>query len=187
MYELGRSSRAFTEVACRSEPLPADILLALTEMGQTTVGIKEYAFRTGRRCLSNPGLAQPAKPTSILHTGDRKPRSKLLAEMCPEFPDSHSYLRTPTHKQPVTDYESVREKAASQKRDVERALTRFIAKTGKTHSLFNTDDTNMFPLISCDRIMPDQPVLPPYLNALLFKDQVGMKAIKKTYLNLPLD
>lgn len=110
-----------------------------------------------------------------------------------EFPDSHSYIRTPTHKQPITDYEAVREKAASQKRDVERALTRcvqfrspfatlvvlnlafvsrFIAKTGKTHSLFKTDDTNLFPLISCDRTMPDQPVLPAYINALLFKDQI---------------
>ena len=86
--------------------------------------------------------------------------------------DSHTYVRTPTHKQPVTDYVGVREKASSQKRDVERALTRFIAKTGKTHSLFKTDDTNLFPLISCDRLMPDQPALPAYLNALLFKDQV---------------
>ena len=86
--------------------------------------------------------------------------------------DTHTYVRTPTHKQPVTDYVGVREKASSQKRDVERALTRFIAKTGKTHSLFKTDDTNLFPLISCDRLMPDQPALPAYLNALLFKDQV---------------
>ena len=45
--------------------------------------------------------------------------------------DSHTYVRMPTHKQPVTDYVGVREKASSQKRDVERALTRFIAKTGK--------------------------------------------------------
>ena len=59
--------------------------------------------------------------------------------------------RTPTHRQPEQDYESVREKAATQKRDVERALTRFMAKTcGRTHSLFNTDDTNLYPLISCD-------------------------------------
>ncbi len=172
LCELGRSSRAFTEVACRSEPLPADVLLALAEMGHLPAGLREYAFRNGRRCLSNPAFGQPSKPVAILHTGDRKPRTKVVAEMCPEYPDTHSYVRTPTHKQPVTDYESVREKAASQKRDVERALTRFIAKTGKTHSLFNTDDTNLFPLISCDRIMPDQPVLPPYINALLFKDQV---------------
>lgn len=74
--------------------------------------------------------------------------------------------------QPITDYESVREKAACQKRDVERALTRFIAKTGKTHSLFNVDDTNLFPLISCDANVPDKPLLPAYVNALLFRDQI---------------
>ena len=97
-----------------------------------------------------------------------------------ELPDAHSFVRTPTHKQPVTDYEGVREKAATQKRDVERALTRFIAKTGKTHSLFNETSNresesskNIFPLISCvDRNTPDQPVLPAYINALLFKDQI---------------
>jgi transcription initiation factor TFIID subunit 8 len=87
------------------------------------------------------------------------------------MPDSHSYIRTPTHRQPVTDYESVREKAASQKRDVERALTRFIAKTGKIHNLFKTDDSNLFPLISCERD-EEGAKLPAYLDALLFKDQV---------------
>lgn len=50
-----------------------------------------------------------------------------------------------THKQPVTEYEAIREKVATQKRDIERALTRFIAKTGETHSLFLTEDNSMFP------------------------------------------
>merc|ERR1712037_913165 len=119
-----------------------------------------------------PGQVVASKQTAILHTGNKKRHPGHIPDHLPEMPDSHSYIRTPTHRQPVTDYESVREKASSQKRDVERALTRFIAKTGKTHSLFNTDDTNLFPLISCDRLMPDQPALPAYLNALLFKDQI---------------
>ena len=33
---------------------------------------------------------------------------------------------------PVTDYERVMEKAASEKRDLERALTRFITKTARS-------------------------------------------------------
>jgi hypothetical protein len=44
----------------------------------------------------------------------------------------------------VTEYEAIREKSASQKRDTERALTRFVAKTSETHSLFLTEDT-IFP------------------------------------------
>lgn len=44
----------------------------------------------------------------------------------------------------MSEYQMIREKAASQKRDVERALTRFIAKTGETQSLFR-DDTTTYP------------------------------------------
>lgn len=108
LVELGRSSRSFTEVACRAEPLPADVLLALSEMGQSTAGIREYAFRVGRRTMPAPGVAQPVKTTSILSTGDRKKHRPggIIPEHFLEFPDSHSYTRTPTHKQPVTDYES---------------------------------------------------------------------------------
>ena len=61
--------------------------------------------------------------------------------------------------------------AASQKRDVERALTRFIAKTGKIHNLFNSEDSNLFPLISCVK-EEEEYKLPTYVDALIFKDQV---------------
>ena len=110
------------------------------------------ALRNGRKTVGAPVPGNAPKQTSILHTGDKKkpPKSFGIQEGLPDFPDSHSFIRTPTHKQPQADYESVREKAAGQKRDVERALSRFIAKTcGKTHSLFNVDDNNIFPLISC--------------------------------------
>ena len=44
-----------------------------------------------------------------------------------------------TNKPPATEYQLIREKAASQKRDVECALTKFIAKTGETETLFSDD------------------------------------------------
>lgn len=186
--ELGRSSRAFCELACRTEVLGADVMLALSEMGYPPLGVREYALRLNRKTVGAPIPANPPKQTSILHTGDRKrpPKSFGLPEGLPDFPDSHSFIRTPTHKQPQADYESVREKAANQKRDVERALSKFMAKTsGKTHSLFTTDDTNLFPLISCaDNIVHaefntnlgadsgETVQVPAYVNALLFRDQI---------------
>ena len=163
LHELGRSGKAYCELACRVEPLGADVLLALSEMGQggpsgcTPTALLDYARRPSRKTLGQPQTAVQPKQTSMLHTGDRrkdgrgKASTAIIPDHLTEFPDAHSYIRTPTHRQPEADYETVREKAASQKRDVERALTRFIAKTcGKTHSLFNHDDTNLFPLISCD-------------------------------------
>jgi len=171
IVELGRSARSFCELACRVEPVSADVLLALVEMGVPVSGIQTYAHRSQRVTIPSPSLLTTPKQTSILHTGNNKKHPSSIPDNLPEFPDSHSYIRTPTHRQPVTDYEMVREKAASQKRDVERALTRFIAKTGKIHNLFKTDDNNLFPLISCEREV-DGAKIPPYINAVLFKDQV---------------
>jgi len=171
LVELGRSARAFCELASRVEPVSADIVLSMVEMGIPVQGLKEYALRSNRVTLPPPSQAVTSKQTAILHTGNKKKHPTHIPEHLPEMPDSHSYIRTPTHRQPVTDYESVREKAASQKRDVERALTRFIAKTGKIHNLFKTDDSNLFPLISCEKDEEGMK-LPPYLDALLFKDQV---------------
>lgn len=67
----------------------------------------------------------------------------------------YSHCRLPlfalqTYREPVSDYQILREKAASQRRDVERALTRFMAKTGETQSLFK-DDVSTFP---CKTINP---------------------------------
>ena len=169
--ELGRSTRSFCELANRVEPVSADVVLALVEMGVPVSGVQGYATRSQRVSLAAPSQLTTPKQTSILHTGNNKKHPSSIPDNLPEFPDSHSYIRTPTHRQPVTDYEMVREKAASQKRDVERALTRFIAKTGKIHNLFKTDDNNLFPLISCERDA-EGVKLPSYLNAVLFKDQV---------------
>ena len=65
----------------------------------------------------------------------------------------------------MSDYQVVREKAASQRRDVERALTRFMAKTGETQSLFK-DDITAFPREK--RFRPNYPLpLTPCINFLL--------------------
>ena len=113
LVELGRSSRAFCELASRVEPVSADIMLAMVEMGIPVTGLQEYAMRSNRLTLPAPSQTVTAKQTAILHTGNKKRHPIHIPEHLPEMPDSHSYIRTPTHRQPDTDYESVREKAAS--------------------------------------------------------------------------
>lgn len=72
----------------------------------------------------------------------------------------------------MSDYQVLREKAASQRRDVERALTRFMAKTGETQSLFK-DDVSTFPLIAA------RPFTIPYLTALL-PSELEMQQMEET-------
>ncbi|KAG7190045.1 hypothetical protein KM043_006193 [Ampulex compressa] len=166
LVEVGESARNYCELSGRTEPLIADIILALINMGIKLDNIETYSRRPNRTVL--PPLPQQiqAKQLNILQAGVKQGHPAHIPNYLPPFPDPHAYIRTPTHKQPVTEYEAIREKAATQKRDIERALTRFIAKTGDTHSLFLTEDNSMFPLIAC------KPQFPSYLSALLPQDQI---------------
>ena len=110
LTEVGRSARAYCELAGRVEPVIADVILALVELGVPLDGLSDFAMRGGRVSLPAPAQAVPAKQTAILHTGNKKRHPAHIPDHLPEMPDSHSYIRTPTHRQPITEYESVREK-----------------------------------------------------------------------------
>lgn len=166
IVEAGNSSRSYCELAGRTEPVIGDVIVALINMGFSLDGLEMHARRPNRTVLPAPTQSTQPKQLNILQAGIKRVHPQHVPVHLPFFPDPHAYIRTPTHKQPVTEYEAIREKAASQKRDVERALTRFIAKTSETHSLFLGEDSNMFPLIAC------KPQFPAYLKALLPSDQV---------------
>ncbi|CAG5087702.1 Similar to Taf8: Transcription initiation factor TFIID subunit 8 (Drosophila melanogaster), partial [Cotesia congregata] len=154
LVQIGESSRNFSELAGRTEPLIADIILALINMGFKLDGLTKYAMRQNRTTLPPLQPQTQSKQMNMLPAGEKQPHPPHVPSYLPQFPDPHAYIRTPTHKQPVTEYEAIREKAASQKRDTERALTRFVAKTSETH------------IIAC------KPQFPPYLSALMPQDQV---------------
>ncbi|XP_012539701.2 transcription initiation factor TFIID subunit 8 [Monomorium pharaonis] len=166
IVEIGASSRNYCELSGRTEPLIADVILALINMGMKLDNLEIYAKRQNRTVLPSLQQQTQAKQLNILQAGVKQSHPSHIPSYLPAFPDPHAYIRTPTHKQPVTEYEAIREKVATQKRDIERALTRFIAKTGETHSLFLTEDNSIFPLISC------KPQFPCYISALLPQDQI---------------
>ncbi|CAG9821198.1 unnamed protein product [Phaedon cochleariae] len=165
--ETASLSKNYCELAGRVEPVIADVILGFVEMGFNFNSLESY-YRTVKHSAVLPPLQQQQsqKQLSMLAAGSKQPLPSHIPQHLPQFPDPHAYVRTPTHKQPVIDYESVREKAAIQKRDMEKALTKFLAKTSQTHNLFDTDEANIFPLIAC------KPVYPPYLSALLPQDQI---------------
>ncbi|XP_038113829.1 transcription initiation factor TFIID subunit 8 [Culex quinquefasciatus] len=166
MVELGQSSRNYCELAGRTQPVIGDIVISLINMGISIKGLEAYGKRESRRILPQPQQAQAQKQLSILQAGQKHNHPSHIPNHLPTLPDPHAYIRTPTYKQPVTEYEAIREKAASQKRDVEKALTKFLAKTSDVHSLFDNEESPMFPLIAC------KPSFPPYLQALNPTDQI---------------
>ncbi|EZA57137.1 Transcription initiation factor TFIID subunit [Ooceraea biroi] len=166
IVEIGASARNYCELSGRTEPLIADVILALINMGIKIDNIETYAKRQNRTILPPLQQQTQSRQSNILQAGIKQNHPSHIPSYLPPFPDPHAYIRTPTHRRPVTEYEAIREKVATQKRDIERALTRFIAKTGETHSLFLTEDNSMFPLISC------KPQFPSYISALLPQDQI---------------
>ncbi|XP_013108241.1 transcription initiation factor TFIID subunit 8 isoform X3 [Stomoxys calcitrans] len=165
LVEVGQSARSYCELSGRTIPVVGDVVVALVNMGVSLQGIENFAKREGRQIISMPPQQQQQKQLNLLQAGTKSHHPPHILPYLPLFPDPHAYVRTPTHKQPVTEYEAIREKAATQKRDIEKALTKFLAKTSETHSLFDTED-NMFPLIAC------KPAFPTYLAALNPTDQV---------------
>ncbi|XP_022094295.1 transcription initiation factor TFIID subunit 8-like [Acanthaster planci] len=158
--ELGRSARNYCELASRTLPMVTDVGMALTGMGSSVRGLAHYARRRRRFPPLHQDRGKPPQPCKPLQTNERKPHPSYIPDHLPEFPDPHTYIRTATNRQQENDYKIIRERAASQKRDVERALTRFIAKTGDTQTLF-PGDSNVFPLIACT------PSPLPYVDALM--------------------
>nr|XP_020739917.1 transcription initiation factor TFIID subunit 8 isoform X9 [Odocoileus virginianus texanus] len=145
--EIGRSAKSYCEHTARTQPTLSDIVVTLVEMGFNVDTLPAYAKRSQRMVITAPPVTnQPVTPKALT-AGQNRPHPPHIPSHFPEFPDPHTYIKTPTYREPVSDYQVLREKAASQRRDVERALTRFMAKTGETQSLFK-DDVSTFPHLS---------------------------------------
>jgi len=172
LSQMGNSSRRYAEVAGRLEPLGADVMMGLIDMGmfKNASSLLAYAKRSNRAVLPSPVPSVQPRQTSNLQAGTRLPHPSYMPSYMPAFPDPHAYIRTPvrslvfcqcithsfifaihqytiflqTHKQPVTEYEAIREKSAIQKHELEKSLIKFLLKTGPTESLFLNQENDCF-------------------------------------------
>lgn len=95
IVEIGASARNYCELSGRTEPLIADVILALINMGMKVDNIETYAKRHNRTVL--PALQQQtqAKQLSILQAGVKQNHPSHIPNYLPPFPDPHAYIRTP--------------------------------------------------------------------------------------------
>ncbi|TRY87005.1 hypothetical protein DNTS_009114 [Danionella cerebrum] len=170
--EVGRCAKANCEHTARSTPTLSDVVITLVEMGFNVDTLPVYAKRSQRMVITAPPITNAPVVPKALTAGQKRTHPAYIPGHFPDFPDPHTYIKTPTFREPVSEYQVVREKAASQRRDVERALTRFMAKTGETQSLFK-DDISAFPLIAAKQT----PI--PYLTALL-PSELELQSLEET-------
>lgn len=144
IVEIAHTSQNYAELSGRTQPFLGDVVVALTNLGIPLNGITAFVKRDIHK-IQSPQPISTQKQLNLLQAGTKQSHPPHIPNHLPPLPDPHAYVRTPTHKQPVTEYEAIREKAASQKRDIEKALTRFLAKTSDTDCLFASEDNQMFP------------------------------------------
>jgi transcription initiation factor TFIID subunit 8 len=168
MCEIAQQTHNYAELSGRTQPVVGDVVMALINSGIPFSDLQKYAFRENRPIARELSTNQAQKPLQILQAGVKPSNPVHIPSYLPPLPDPHAYVRTATYKQPDTEYELIREKSANQKRDIERALTKFLAKTcPETHNLFDNEEIQMFPLIASK---PTQ--IPSYLSALNPSDQI---------------
>lgn len=132
MSEYATTTRNYSELAGRTQPVIGDFVMAMVSMGMSFKDLEKYALRDGRPTARNMNVNKPQNPLQILQAGVNKPTNPVhIPNYLPHLPDPHAYVRTATYKQPETEYEAIREKSANQKRDIEKALTKFLAKTSE--------------------------------------------------------
>lgn len=144
IVEIANTSKNYAELSGRTQPFLGDVVVALTNLGIPLNGVTDFVKRNIHK-IPTPQTITTQKQLNLLQAGQKQSHPPHIPSHLPPLPDPHAYVRTPTHKQPVTEYEAIREKAASQKRDIEKALTRFLAKTSDTDCLFASEENQMFP------------------------------------------
>lgn len=94
---MGNSSRRYAEVAGRLEPLGADVMMGLIDMGlfKNASSLLAYAKRSNRAVLPSPIPSVQPRQTSNLQAGTRLPHPSYMPSHMPAFPDPHAYIRTP--------------------------------------------------------------------------------------------
>jgi len=93
--ELGSSAKNYCELAGRTEPLIADVILALINMGIKIDNIETYAKRQNRTILPPLQQQTQSRQLNILQAGIKQGHPSHVPDHLPTFPDPHAYIRTP--------------------------------------------------------------------------------------------
>ncbi|XP_075578503.1 transcription initiation factor TFIID subunit 8 isoform X2 [Pelecanus crispus] len=105
--EIGRSAKSYCEHTARTQPTLSDIVVTLVEMGFNVETLPAYAKRSQRMVITAPPVTnQPVTPKALT-AGQNKPHPSHIPGHFPEFPDPHTYIKTPDDSGPEKENASV--------------------------------------------------------------------------------
>ncbi|NWR26156.1 TAF8 factor, partial [Emberiza fucata] len=100
--EIGRSAKSYCEHTARTQPTLSDIVVTLVEMGFNVETLPAYAKRSQRMVITAPPVTnQPVTPKALT-AGQNKPHPPHIPGHFPEFPDPHTYIKTPVSENNIS-------------------------------------------------------------------------------------
>ncbi|KAE8292754.1 Transcription initiation factor TFIID subunit 8 Protein taube nuss-like TBP-associated factor 8 [Larimichthys crocea] len=103
--EIGRCAKAYCEHTARSVPTLSDAVVTLIEMGFNADTLPVYAKRSQRMVITAPPVTNHPVAPKALSAGQKRTHPAHIPGHFPEFPDPHTYIKTPTFREPVSDYQ----------------------------------------------------------------------------------
>lgn len=167
--ELTRSCRKYCEHGHRTTPDLTDVKMALAEIGLSAHGLKLYSQRVKSQTPRTPNQSKPPVEHKTLKSGlPNVDQPGYIPNYMPGYPDMQSFVRTPTLREPIRQYDVVRERIATQRKATENSLVKFLSKTNPADVfIFEEIDTDKFPCAS----ITTEPT--SYMTALNYKVDVA--------------
>lgn len=163
LTELTTSCRKFCEHSHRTMPDLTDCAMALAEVGCSAHAVNAFCKTTPSQPAKQLTVAKPPAEHKGLKSGLPKVNQpSYIPNHFIEYPEVHSFVRTPSMREPINQYEMIRERIAKQNILTEESLIKFLSHTKPSDDvLFEHIDRELYPTIRLDH----EPF--PYLRALL--------------------
>ena len=144
LTELTKSCRKFAELGQRTTPDLSDIKMALAEVGSSPYGLHLYSKRVPSKPAKKLTSVKPIPEHKTLKPSLAKPNPpSYIPNHFPDFPDTHSFVRTPTIREPINQYHIVRERIANQRQTSEESFESPV-------QLFENIDCESYPAINIE-------------------------------------
>lgn len=163
LTELSILCHEFSELSHRTVPDLTDVKNALVELGSDINSVKNYALNPMKEKLKPVEVGKVPSDHKQFHSGlSRILRPSYIPPHLPDFPEVHAFVKTPTLREPVNEYRTVRQKVAAQRSETEGSLMKFLSRTRPAAvTIYDRLDPQLFPLAEVEKDGF------PYLRALL--------------------
>eukprot|EP00037_Helgoeca_nana_P026966 m.306520 g.306520 ORF g.306520 m.306520 type:complete len:315 (-) comp27361_c1_seq1:84-1028(-) len=142
LVEIAKKAKLAAELQGRTEVNAADVAMALEYKGISVSELLEYTQEYEKGEAQTPSAVVDRCPDTTADMSEefmedperklydekhRQKRPAIVADFMPQFPEPHTYMRTPVYFPPMTDYVEWRTKEAQLKAEQQDAVIHFAA------------------------------------------------------------